>query len=185
MPNLDVRVLDAKEVWSKGDLTIHEVTLDVGGKTTRAKTYSKVIATPGWEGTVETYEKQGRNGAETFLKQPQKENNYQGGYQKKESGAAPKKEFDNFTMYLSYAKDLVVALQQTSGYDQAEFEKLLQATIKGGKVLYSHRPGAEPIAPAPVEKPSDDMPEGFLLDDVVPVDDVSMEDLNKLFPIGD
>lgn len=183
MPKLDVRVLDAKEVWSKGDLTISEVTLDVGGKTTKAKTYSKAIATPGWEGEVETYEKQGRNGAETFLKQPQKEGGFQKSTGSTGASSVPKKEFDNFTMYLSYAKDLVVALQQTSGFEKDEFEKLLEATIKGGKALYAHRPGAEQApAPKPVE---DEMPADFLLDNVIPVDDVSMEDLNKLFPIGD
>lgn len=64
----------------------------------------------------------------------------------------PKTEFDNFTMYLSYAKDLVVALQTTSGYDSVEFGKLLEATIKGGKALYDRRPGA-PAPPEPIQHP--------------------------------
>lgn len=70
--------------------------------------------------------------------------------------ASGKGKFDNdpFTMYLSYAKDLVVALQETSGYEKEKFEQLLSATISGGKALYNARPGATPpeeAKPAPTD----------------------------------
>jgi len=48
-------------------------------------------------------------------------------------------------MYLSYAKDLAIALVNTTGFDADSFNKLLEQVSEGGKFLYSHRPGAEPI----------------------------------------
>lgn len=188
MPVLDnVTTKGAKEVWSKGDLTIFEVTLDYNGQQLSAKTYSKAIAKPGWSGTVESYEKSGRNGNETFIKQPQREDSQyspKGQYQKSTGGSGysggssgtGKKEFDNFTMYLSYAKDLVVALQQTEGFDKEKFEELLQATIKGGKVLYDRRPGAEPEQAAPA-KPDEIYTDG--IDSAEPLD---MSAIDELFP---
>jgi hypothetical protein len=70
--------------------------------------------------------------------------------------------FDNdpFTMYLSYAKDLVVALQETAGYDDAKYKQLLKATIAGGKALYEARPGATPATPpAEATAPTDNVEE--------------------------
>lgn len=58
---------------------------------------------------------------------------------------------DQFTMYLSYAKDLIVSLQETGGYDEDKFNELLTATVKGGKALYNHRPGAESTDTEPVD----------------------------------
>lgn len=66
------------------------------------------------------------------------------------------KSFDQFTMYLSYAKDLIVALQETGGYDEAKYNELLTATVKGGKALYTHRPGAEPTETAPDDEKQPD-----------------------------
>lgn len=64
----------------------------------------------------------------------------------------PKTEFDNFTMYLSYAKDLAVSLQMTSGFNQVEFDKLVEASIKGAYDLYNRRPGA-PATSVPIQHP--------------------------------
>jgi hypothetical protein len=141
MPVMQAKTVASKEVWKKGNLTIFELTLSVNGQDMRAKTYSGAIAQVGWSGTVETYEKEGRNGSETFVKQPQKEDSVyapQSGGQGKSGGAS--KPFDQFTMYLSYAKDLVVALQETAGFDQKLFKELLVATIEGGNMLYNNRP---------------------------------------------
>lgn len=182
MPILNnVSTKSAKQIWQSpdGQKTIFEVVLDYNGQEMSAKTYSGAIARDGWSGDIESYDKQGRNGSETFVKQAPKEDGgqypsrNQGGGYKSTGGGSSKKDFDNFTMYLSYAKDLVVTLQETSGYDQEKFEELLQATIKGGKVLYGHRPGAEPETPAEPKQAQVDE----VINDSTPID---MADLDAL-----
>lgn len=72
---------------------------------------------------------------------------------------------DPFTMYLSYAKDIVVALVGSKeGYDPDKFIQLLDDVAAGGKTLYDGRPGnekaekaAEPVKAAET-KPVDDRP---------------------------
>ena len=55
---------------------------------------------------------------------------------------------DPFTMYLSYAKDLAVALVATKeGFDEDKYGKLLEAVTVGAKTLYNDRPGAEDSKP--------------------------------------
>jgi hypothetical protein len=139
MPTISVTTKSAKEVWRSGDRAIHELALDYNGQLFKAKTYSNAIAKEGWSGEVETYEKQGRYGTETFVKQPQKAysgGGFQGG------GRAPA---DQFSMYMSYAKDLVSAFITLDGkVNMTEFKKALKATIEGGHLLYAARPGAEP-----------------------------------------
>lgn len=73
---------------------------------------------------------------------------------------------DPFTMYLSYAKDLAVALiaQGAIPGDKAfgdAYNAALAAAISGGKALYNKRPGA-PAPPAP-----EPLPEAPTLDKVV------------------
>lgn len=54
---------------------------------------------------------------------------------------------DQFTMYLSYAKDLAVALVETKeGFTTDKYGELLEEVTAGGKTLYNDRPGAEPKA---------------------------------------
>ena len=132
MPTLNVKTVSSEQVWKSpdGQRTIYKVVLDYNGQQMTAKTFSGAIAAQGWSGEVLTEERPGRNGSETFVKQPPKEGgSFSGGYSPATKAAgpaqAPKREFDNFTMYLSYAKDLVVALQNTEGYNQESFEKLL------------------------------------------------------------
>lgn len=51
---------------------------------------------------------------------------------------------DPFTMYLSYAKDIAVALiGSKAGYNEEQFSKILEDVAAGGKVLYDERPGAK------------------------------------------
>lgn len=185
MPSLNVKTVAAEQVWKSpdGQRTIFKVALDTGNGNMEAKTYSGAIGNVGWSGEIITEEKQGRNGAETFVKQPPKEGGftpYQGGSQKSTGGtgssSSSKREFDNFTMYLSYAKDLVVALQQTEGFKQDVYEQLLTATIKGGKALYEHRPGGES------EKVDLNKPDEIV---EVPDEPISMDEVNKLFNVSD
>lgn len=81
MPILNIKTTSAKEVWKSpdGQRTIFELIVDYKGSPLKAKTYSGAIATEGWEGAVESYEKEGRNGSETFVKQPPKEGGFQSG----------------------------------------------------------------------------------------------------------
>jgi hypothetical protein len=73
----NVTVKEAKEIWRSpdGQRTISELKLDYQGNTITAKTYSKNL-TLGWSGNLESYEKPGRNGVETFVKQPPKEGGF-------------------------------------------------------------------------------------------------------------
>lgn len=64
--------------------------------------------------------------------------------QGKSSGFSGKFQSDPFTMYLSYAKDIAVALIATKdGFDSEKFGAILEEVIAGGKTLYNERPGAE------------------------------------------
>lgn len=118
MPALeDVTTKTAKQVWSSpdGQRKIHAVTLEWQGKTLQAKTYSDAIGTIDWQGNVETYEKESRNGPETFVKQPPKENpgygSTSGGSSRSGSGYTPKDEKAIQAMWaIDKAKDVVLAL---------------------------------------------------------------------------
>lgn len=129
----------AEQVWASpdGKMTIFQVTLEYEGKDFKAKTYSKAVATVGWSGTIESYEKPGRNGAETFVKQPQKEGGWQGGG----GGGGSKPQGDQFTMYESYAKDLAIAcvISTAKGvvFDSSTYEELLEAVAGGGEQLFA------------------------------------------------
>ncbi len=187
MPTMNATTKLSEKVWSSpdGQKTIYKITLDVDGQQVSAKTYSDAISQIGWSGTVETYEKEGRMGAETFVKQPPKEGSWSGGsgagggggggnYLSKTATGA-KKDFDNFAMYMSYAKDLVVALQSTEGFDKDKFVELLAATVEGGKLLYGKRPGGES---------ADDAVDLNLSDSGQPLDKVTeptKEELDGLF----
>lgn len=159
MPQLEVKTVSANEVWSKGDVTIWELNLEYQGKPVSAKTYSKAIATPGWSGTVETYEKaNNRGGSDTFVKQPQKEG-YGGGGGYRGGGGGGKKDADPFTMYLSYAKDVALAcleissLAKTAGklsFNAELYEEVLAAVEAGGEQLFS---GREKAKAGEVDKP--------------------------------
>src|SRR5258707_14638136 len=78
MPNLHISVKQAQEVWRSpdGQRVLYGIIMEVGGKEAKAKTYSKAIATIGWSGDIETYEKTGRDGVETFVKQVPKEGGF-------------------------------------------------------------------------------------------------------------
>ena len=97
-------------------------------------------------------------------------------------GTGSRQNSDPFTMYLSYAKDVAVALiASKNGYDASKFAEVLDDVITGGKTLYGSRPGAEPEAAQAVdEKP---------LKDVLPteeeVDNFLPEDIAAIFEKSD
>jgi len=149
MPQLEVTTKSSEQVWSTpdGKMTIFKILLDYNGNEVQAKTYSKTIATAGWSGTVETYEKTGRNGSETFVKQPQKEGFTQGsqGTVRGNNGGGSKP-VDNFTMYLSYAKDVAIACINEGKFNDKLYSDVLAAVEAGGAQLYSSRPDAPKTA---------------------------------------
>lgn len=82
MPILkDITVTNVRQVWQSpdGQRTINEVTMDYEGKEFKANTFSDNIAVEGWKGDVETYDKPGKQGSQTFVKQaPKKDDGYGG-----------------------------------------------------------------------------------------------------------
>ncbi len=146
MPTFNTKTTSSKQIWASpdGQRVIFEVTLDYQGQPFTAKTYSKDISNVGWSGEVETYEKQGQRGSETFVKQSPKEGftPSSGSTERSSSGKQ-----DQFTMYLSYAKDIAIGTMTSTGQiNEAEFKKTLALVLAGGHELYDGRPGAEPKA---------------------------------------
>ena len=138
MPSLHVKTTKSEKVWESPDKqrVIYKLELDYEGNPTEAKTYSKDIAEIGWEGDVESYEKEGKFGSETFVKQPQKESGYSGG----KSYGASKPLADPYTMYLSYVKDIAVALINTKAYTVERLNEVANDVATTGEMFYEMRP---------------------------------------------
>lgn len=79
MPKMTITTKSSEQVWSGGGRTIWKVVLEINGKLFNAKTYSSAIADVGFSGEVETYERDGKYGAETFVRQVPKEGGFSGG----------------------------------------------------------------------------------------------------------
>ncbi len=167
MPTFAIKTISAEKIWSKGDVAIYALELDYQGQAMTAKTYSKAIATEGWEGEVETYEK----GEDTFVRQPKKEGYAGGGGGYSKGGGRP--QADPYTMYLSYAKDLAIAAVDAKGiFSQDLYVALLSAVEAGGAQLYNSRPGAEQTPSKAAEVP----PQGKK---VIDMKDIEIEDVDK------
>ena len=170
MANLNITTKSAEEVWKSpdGKITMYKLVLEMDGKSFEAKTYSKAIATEGWLGEVESYEKAGKNGTETFVKQPQKEGGWQGGGGGGKSYGKPQ---DQFTMYLSYAKDIAGFCVSDGKFDKALYDSLISAVEAGGAELYASRPGATEVETAVKE---------VFKEDAVLVTDEDIDSIGKL-----
>jgi hypothetical protein len=74
----NVKTTAARQVWQSpdGQRKIHEVTLETDAGQLQAQTFSDAIASIGWNGDVEAYDKAGNRGPQTFVKQAPKENQY-------------------------------------------------------------------------------------------------------------
>jgi hypothetical protein len=142
MPTITATTKSAKQVWASpdGQKKIFKIILSVDGADMEASTYSDAIAKEGWSGSVETYEKEGKYGTETFVKQPPKEG-FGGGFSGGGKSYGAKPQGDQYTMFLSYAKDLLVA--QINNGEKVDYETALQMIIGGGHTLYDSRPSAE------------------------------------------
>lgn len=153
MPTLNVTVKESKQVWASpdGQKKIFKIVLDADGQEVQASTYSDAISKEGWSGAVETYEKAGKYGTETFVKQPAKEG-FSGGYGGGKSYGGKPGMSDQYTMYLSYAKDLLVA--KINNGEKVDYEDGLQLIIGGGHTLYDSRPSAATVAEIPEPKQS-------------------------------
>lgn len=126
------------------------------------KTYSQAIAQVGWKGQVETYEKQGNQGVETFVKQPQQApEQAPAGPAHNQGSSFPKPQTDPFTMYLSYAKDVycaMISVNPDRSFSRADFLVELNKVVAGGEFLYDQRPGnpdrKQPDDPRPLHDPA-------------------------------
>ncbi len=126
-----------------GQRKIWQVTVDVNGKQAPCKTYSQVLSQVGYQGMIETYEKaNNRGGIDTFIKQPAQDPQqaaqgrpYSGGGQQSASQQSP------YTMYLSYAKDVAVALiGKGVAFSETDLLMELKKIAAGGEFLYDMRP---------------------------------------------
>jgi len=175
MPAFRAKTVNAQQVWASpdGQRVIYSVTLDTGQGQATAKTYSKAIAQVGFEGDVETYEKTGQQGSETFVKQPPKEGgSYGGGSGGGSTGrGAGKPMADPYTMYMSYAKDILVAFIAAGNDKGMKYEDALQYVIGGAHELYDSRPDAPPKPEAGTDTVIDSADTTDLL-----------KDLDKIFP---
>lgn len=162
MAVLEVTTTAANSVWKSpdGQREIFEVALDYKGAPFKAKTYSKDISTVGWAGEVESYEKEGKAGmpVQTFVKQPQKEKFVP------KTQAGGKFGNDQFTMYLSYAKDLAIACLTPTPkggvFNDVLFAEMLGVVEAGGAQLYAARPGAPQEQPTETPKQVSEGTEG-------------------------
>lgn len=182
MPQLEVTTKSATSVWKSpdGQREIFELQLEWQGKPVSAKTYSKDIATEGWKGTVESYEKSGRNGIETFVKQPQKEGYSGGGGYRGGGGGKPMA--DPYTMYLSYAKDIVVAhvTAQTKEGSAMTLDDSVAAVIQYGNMLYEARPDAPKASSETKSEPLPVKPDD--VQDVNEDEPIDLSKIDELFP---
>jgi hypothetical protein len=178
MPTFQGRTVDSNQVWASpdGQRKLYSVTIDVGGKQANAKTWSEQIAKAGFSGEIETYEKEGKQGIETFVKQVQKD------YQKDFKKGSYQKPMDNpHTMYLSYAKDIAVAMIMGAGFDPKEYAKIIETVAEAGNTLYSNRPGAtnEQAAQQATSGVAHEVTDAELN---APID---LKDINAMFPSTD
>lgn len=180
----------SEQVWASpdGQRKIYKLGLEWQDKPVEAKTYSDQIATIGWQGTVETYEKPGRNGSETFVKQPPKEGGGFGGGNTVRSGNPGNRgTSDPFTMYLSYAKDITVALVagayalDAKAAAKLDYSDLIDQTLVGAYALYNGRPEAKADAAAAKQPTKPEAPNMEVVDDVTPVSDEDLARINDIF----
>lgn len=143
---------EGEKIWQKGNRTIWQVTMSIdGGQSEIYKTYSKAIAAEGFEGEVELYSRTNFQGKdEKFVKQPLDKGS------QKQFGQASLGEpagRTNFEMYLAYAKDIAVALIETSGLTPEAYAKALKAVSRGAVTLYEARPdGSKPALALDLDK---------------------------------
>lgn len=147
MPQLQVTTKSSEQVWSSpdGQRKIYKLMLDYEGKEFVANTYSDAISQAGWSGLVETYEKPSNKPnmpAQTFVKQPPKEGASSGSYGGSGAHGFSGKQDSPFTMYLSYAKDILIAKIAVGEYADEPLEALNKELLSSGYQLYDARPEA-------------------------------------------
>jgi hypothetical protein len=93
-------------------------------------------------------------------------------------GTTSKFKDDPYTMYLSYAKDVAVALiNSADGFNKKKFDTILGYLSEGGKGLYDNRPGAEPASLAANTPLKDNTPD----DDFDGSKPVDMSEIDRIF----
>lgn len=154
MPLFKITVTEEpKLVWTSPDGTrkIHDIVFDIEGASDpgRAQTFSDVIATKGWSGEVEVYEKNNNQ----YVRQAPKQSGYSGG-----GGGGRGAPADPHTMYVSYAKDLAIASvgQNQAGlnfFNKDMFNDLVESVANAGNTLMASKTGQpQPSAALPPAK---------------------------------
>ena len=152
MTTVNIKTQSAESVWKSpdGKIEMFDISLETNGKNATAKTYSKKVATVGFEGEVETYKKPDRHGAQqTFLKLPVNEN-YQSnnrGYGKKPS-YQPKDEKAIKAMWaIGQAVAIATAKNNAQAYDTIEEQAkdlfLMVDRVKGEEEHQESKPQEE------------------------------------------
>lgn len=187
MPRFNVTTKTGNSVWKSpdGQREIFEVTLDYNGQEVKAKTYSKDIPVVGWSGEIETYEKEGRNGSETFVKQPPKEDGYPspaGSRQSSIGGGSSYTPRDDSHIKAQWAiGQSVIVHNETTDLSSADLESVESLAVELFKMVDRVKaspadeavqgPSDAPAVPDEIhEVTGDEMPEDFLknIDEIFP-----------------
>lgn len=179
MPRFNVTTVEGKKIWESpdGQRKIYEVVLDVGnGKTAKAKTYSEAIARNGFNGEVETYEKENRSGGvDTFVKQPPKEGGGYGGSSTSSGGSTSRQ---------SYQPKDEAAIKAMWAIGQAT------TVVTGAGIPFSEKefyPSVETVATnlfGLVDRvKTGEAPQDTVHD--VPPEDITVEDLGEAMDLGE
>jgi hypothetical protein len=193
MPILNVTTKSSEVVWTSpdGQRTIYKLTLDYEGKPVAAQTFSKEIATEGWSGDVETYEREGKAGrpSQTFVKQPPKEGGtYGGGTQSgsqqtsQGSGGGRFQPKDEKAIKAMWSIGQAVQLYSTNP-DAKNAAKVIEHVEVIAQELFAmvDRVKASENAPEAATNALDLEPTTMPLDEASPVTDEEMATINEIF----
>lgn len=88
------------------------------------------------------------------------------------TSGSSKFEKDPFTMYLSYAKDVAVALiASKEGFVEEKFASILESVLVGGETLYNNRPGVKEPETVKDNVATDAEVDNFLPEDIAKIFD--------------
>ncbi len=159
----------SRSVWQSPDLArqIFEVMLDVNGQPMKASTFSEIIAEVGWGGQLESYEKEGKKGAQTFVRQAPKED---GGHSGATQGVAPARSSyqpkDEAAIKAMFAIKTAVMWLTDSTPDPNDVG-VIEPLAKDIFAMVDRVKASENAPQVPAE-PAPEMPEDFLKDDPWP-----------------
>lgn len=186
MPIIEnVTTTKSEQIWESpdGQRKIYALTLEFKGQQFKAKTYSNMIASEGWAGDVETYEKPTKQGSDTFVKQPQKE---QSSWQQAKPQTAKYQPKDEKAIQAMWSIGQAVLLNQDSkalgdeklGLVESAAQELF-AMVDRVKASESAPEAPEEEVPVQAKKEPETLP--MPLDDLTPVSDEDLKKIDEIF----